>query len=72
MAKIVQRTRLRALEIHQVINMATREIDLGNTEKWSSVRRIWNSLLHGAGNREECETRLAWAMGYHMIGEDIK
>lgn len=71
MATCVLRSRLRALEIHQVINLATNEIDAGKSLKWASVRRMWGSLLHGHGNRKECETQLAWAMGYQMITEDV-
>lgn len=58
----IERSRLRALDIETVIALAT--------HNWPRVRNLWNSLLHGHGDRTECETQLAWAMGYTVIAEN--
>ena len=60
---IIERSRLRALDVETVIALAT-------THNWPRVRNMWNSLLHGHGDRTKCETQLAWAMGYTAIKED--
>ena len=59
----IERSRLRALDVETVIALAT-------THNWPRVRNMWNSLLHGHGVRTECETKLAWAMGYTAIAEN--
>ena len=59
----IERSRLKALDIETVIALAT-------TNNWPRVRNMWNSLLHGHGDRTECETQLAWAMGYKAIAEN--
>ena len=53
----IERSRLKALDIETAHN-------------WPRVRNMWNSLLHGHGDRTECETQLAWAMGYTAIAEN--
>ena len=58
----IERSRLRDLDVETVIALAT-------THNWPRVRSMWNSLLHGHGDRTECETQLAWAMGYTAIAE---
>ena len=60
---IIERSRLRALDVETVIALAT-------THNWPRVRNMWNSLLHGHGVRTECKTKLAWAMGYTAIAEN--
>ena len=59
----IERSRLRALDIETVIALST-------AHNWPRVRNMWNSLLHGHGDRTECETQLAWAMGYKAIAEN--
>lgn len=54
----IERSRLRALDIETVIALST-------AHNWPR-----NSLLHGHGDRTECETQLAWAMGYKAINDD--
>ena len=39
-------------------------LDIETTHNWPRVRNMWNSLL------PECETQLAWAMGYKAIAEN--
>ena len=59
----IERSRLKALDIETVIALST-------AHNWPRVRNMWNSLLHGHGDRTECETQLAWAMGYTAIAEN--
>ena len=59
----IERSRLKALDIETVIALST-------AHNWPRVRNMWNSLLHGHGDRTECETQLAWAMGYKAIAEN--
>ena len=53
----IERSRLKALDIETVIALST-------AHNWPRVRNMWNSLL------PECETQLAWAMGYKAIAEN--
>lgn len=72
MANCVLRSTLRKLTISQVISMSLNSAIGGEMEKWQRVSRMWNVLSCGGGNRKDCETQLAWAMGYKMITEDVK
>ena len=47
----IERSRLKALDIETVIALST-------AHNWPRVRNMWNSLLHGHGDRTECETQL--------------
>lgn len=66
----VPRSRLQALTIETVIAISTAQINAGAGASWARIRNMWNSLLHGHGDRTACETELAWAMGYNIILEN--
>lgn len=63
----IERSRLRALEKEQVLNIATKQKAAGNIGRWPRVRRMWTDVNM---NRPACENELAWAMGYTAIKED--
>lgn len=40
----IERSRLRALEKEQVLNIATKQIAAGNIGRWPRVRRMWTDV----------------------------
>ena len=63
-------TSAQAIWIIFVLGVIETVIALATTHNWPRVRNMWNSLLHGHGDRTECETQLAWAMDYTAIAEN--
>ena len=64
---LIERSRLRALSTEQVLNIASTQIAAGNIGRWPRIRRLWTDKNM---YRTDCETELAWAMGYTAIKED--
>lgn len=69
----IARSVLNKATVEETLRVATNFVNTGDSEtiaKWARIRRMWSGLIHDNTTRKDCETQLAWALGYNCIEEN--